>query len=107
MTFSTIAVLAACDSVMAERFRSNVQRNAQILAEELRQASSLALALCLDVFSDADRLRNDDAIGLKTIDMEVDRLANFVLDRRNRATGSNAARQVRHISRIVAVGFLK
>jgi hypothetical protein len=54
---------------MAERFRSNVQRNAQILAEELRQASSLALALCLDVFSDAGRLRNDDAIGLKAVDI--------------------------------------
>ena len=78
---------------MAERFRSNVQRNAQILAEELRQASSLALALCLDVFSYAGQLRNDDAIGLKAIDMEADRLANFVLDRRNRATGSNAARR--------------
>ena len=72
----------------------------------MRQASSLALALCLDVFSDAGRLRNDDAIGLKAIDMEADRLANFVPDRRNRATGSNAARQERHISRIVTVGFL-
>jgi hypothetical protein len=30
--FSTIAALATCDSVMAERFRPNVQPNAQILA---------------------------------------------------------------------------
>jgi hypothetical protein len=70
---------------MAERFRSNVQRNAQILAEELRQGFCRAsLALRLDVFSDAGRLRNDDAISLKAIDMEADRLANFVLDRRDR-----------------------
>ena len=52
----------------------------------MRQAFCLTRASRLDVFSYADRLRNDDAIGLKTIDMEADRLANFVLDRRNRAT---------------------
>jgi hypothetical protein len=39
--------------------------------------------LRLDIFSDAGRLRNYDAIGLKAVDMEADRLANFVLDCRS------------------------
>jgi hypothetical protein len=38
--------------------------------------------------------------------MEPDRLTDFVLDRRNGVTGGNATRQVRHIGRIIAVGFL-
>src|SRR5260221_2042417 len=37
MNFSTIAVLAACDSVIAESRRAKVQRNAQILLVQLRQ----------------------------------------------------------------------
>jgi hypothetical protein len=79
---------------MAERFRSNVQRNAQILAEELRQSSGPAaptLCLGLDIFGNASRLRNHDTIRLKSVDMEPDRLANLVLERRNGIAGSDAA----------------
>jgi hypothetical protein len=39
MTFSTIAVLAPEDSVIAESRRINVVRTAQILPEELRRRS--------------------------------------------------------------------
>jgi hypothetical protein len=38
MTFSTIAVLAAWMSFMADKFRSNVQRTTQILREKLWRA---------------------------------------------------------------------
>jgi hypothetical protein len=44
---------------------------------------SRSACLRLDIFSDAGRLRNYDAIGLKAVDMEADRLANFVLDCRS------------------------
>lgn len=37
--------------------------------------------------------------------MKADRVANFAFDNRNRVAGSDAARQVRHIGRIVSVGF--
>jgi hypothetical protein len=37
--------------------------------------------------------------------MEPDRLANFVLYRRNRVAGCNATGQVRHLGRVMAVGF--
>jgi hypothetical protein len=37
MSFSTIAVLAACDSFIAESRRAKVQRNAQILFVQMRQ----------------------------------------------------------------------
>ena len=66
---------------------------------------SRSACLRLDIFSDAGRLRNYDAIGPKAVDMEADRLANFVLDCRNRVAGGNAARQVRHLGRIIAVRF--
>ena len=36
--------------------------------------------LRLDVFGDAGRRRHCNAIGLKAVDMEANRLANFVLD---------------------------
>jgi hypothetical protein len=39
MTFSTIAVLAAWTSFMADKFRQHVQRTAQILREKLWRAS--------------------------------------------------------------------
>src|SRR5260370_12417248 len=77
-----MAGLAACDSVMAERFRPNVQRNAQILAEELRQSSGLALPyLCpgLDIFANAGRLRNHNTVGQKPVIKEPNRLTNFFL----------------------------
>ena len=66
---------------------------------------SRSARLRLDVFGDAGWLRNYDAIRLKSVDMEADRVANFTFDRRDRVAGSNAARQVRHLGRIIAVGF--
>src|SRR5882757_224980 len=45
MIFSTIAVLGLEAGVIADKFRSNVQRNAQILAEELRQGMRQAALL--------------------------------------------------------------
>src|SRR5207247_194673 len=45
------------------------------------------------------------AVGLEAEDMKADRLANLVLDRSNRVAGCDATGQVRHIGRIIAVGF--
>jgi hypothetical protein len=42
MTFSTIAVLAISASFIAESRRTNVQRNTQILGEQLTRESIVA-----------------------------------------------------------------
>ena len=65
MTLSTIVSSRLETRFIADKFGSIVQRNAQILAEELRQSSRVVIALRLDVFGNAGRFRNRNAIGLK------------------------------------------
>jgi hypothetical protein len=59
----------------------------------------------VDIFGNTGPLWDRNSIGPKAFDMEADRLANLNLDRRDRVAGSDAAGQVRHTGRIIAVGF--
>src|SRR5207244_7643309 len=104
MSFSTIASPRG----LRPRYRRKVslKRSAQRsnFSGEIEADFLSSSALRLDVFGDGGRLRNHDSIGLQAVDMEPDRLANFVLDRRNRVADATQPGKSRHIGRIIAVG---
>src|SRR5689334_6554935 len=52
--------------------------------------------LSFHVFGNAGRLRNHDSVGLETLDVKADCVANFGLDRCNRFPRRDAAGQVRN-----------
>src|SRR5256886_10117188 len=97
MTFSTIAVLALETTAPESSYRrkTSLKRSAQRsnFSGEIEADFLSSSALRLDVFGDGGRLRNHDSIGLQAVDMEPDRLANFVLYRRNRVARCNATGQ--------------
>src|SRR5206468_1637437 len=67
--------------------------------------ASAPIALRLYVLGNTCWFRDHNSIGPKAVDMEPDRLANFVLDRRHRVAGRDATGQIRHIGQKIAVGF--
>jgi hypothetical protein len=54
------------------------------------------------MFGEAAWGGNFETIGLKTVDMEANRIADFSLHVRYRSTRCDAARQIRHISGEIA-----
>src|SRR5712692_3879157 len=107
MSFSTIASPRG----LRGRYRRKVslKRSAQrsnFSGEIEAGLASTLIALRLDVLGNTCWFRNHHSISPKAVDMEADRLANFVLYRRNCVAGCDATGQIRYIRRIIAVGFL-
>src|SRR6266516_6562568 len=111
MTFSTIAVLALETTAPESSYRRKVSLKRSAQRSNFSRGieavlASAPIALRLYVLGNTCWFRDHNSISPKAVDMEADRLANFVLDRRNCVAGCDATGQIRYIGRIVAAGFL-
>src|SRR6266567_8457281 len=103
MSFSTMASPRGLRPPrLRPRYRRKVslKRSAQrsnFSGEIEAELASALIALRLDVRGNTCWFRDHSSISPKAVDIEADRRANFVHDRRNCGAGCDATGQIRHI----------